>query len=184
MLKWYTIRIRTQLGIYGEMYPFPSGVPSGFAFRNSFRLRGIYGYNNVLCGRKTLNNNSNEWLLLDVNPKTRFLGVQKLSRAPKLEKCLPNKIPEWFGYKTIDFFVNKHIVWLSSANWCFQKKHGLWTPFLTKCSECDVSFTKESHLAYLYLTKDGAYKVTLQCVEVHCVELRSTHLNCTALVQL
>ena len=30
------------------------------------------------------------------------------------------------------------ILWLISANWCFQKKNCLWTLFLTKCSECDL----------------------------------------------
>ena len=31
--------------------------------------------NNVLCNSKALNNDSNKWLLLSVNPKTRFLDV-------------------------------------------------------------------------------------------------------------
>ena len=41
-LKWYTVRIRTQLRICGQIYPSPSGVPLGFALGNSFRWRVIF----------------------------------------------------------------------------------------------------------------------------------------------
>ena len=39
-------------------------------------------------------------------------------------------------------FVITKILWLSSANWCFQKKYFFWTPYLTKFSECDVKCLK------------------------------------------
>ena len=35
-------------------------------------------------------------------------------------------------------FVNKKMLWLFSVNCCCKKKCRLWTPFPTKCTECDI----------------------------------------------
>ena len=64
--------------------------------------------NTILIISRFLHNNLlilfNEWLLLDVNPKTRFLDVHKISKAQKFKKKIfPNKIPERLNYKSIDF---------------------------------------------------------------------------------
>ena len=61
-------------------------------------------FNNVLCCCKAINNNGNKWLIFDANPKTEFLDVQQILKLPKLNECLKKKLPEWFGYKTIDLF--------------------------------------------------------------------------------
>ena len=45
-------------------------------------------FNNVFCYYKEINNDGNKWLLLDVSPKTMFLDVQWIPKAPKLKKCL------------------------------------------------------------------------------------------------
>ena len=42
LFKWYTVRSRTQLKIYGWTYPFAFRSSSGFALGNSFRKRGIF----------------------------------------------------------------------------------------------------------------------------------------------
>ena len=41
-------------------------------------------FNNVLCYCKALNDNGNKLLLLDVNAKTRFLGIQKDLKIAKM----------------------------------------------------------------------------------------------------
>ena len=70
---------------------------------------------NVLCYRKALNNDGNKWLLLGVSPKTRFLDVQKIQKAPPPQKK------------------NTNILWLFSAKWCFQKKQACCPPFQQNC---------------------------------------------------
>ena len=49
-------------------------------------------FNNVLYKCKALKDEGNEWLLLDVNPETMFLQVQKMPKATKIRKCLPKTI--------------------------------------------------------------------------------------------
>ena len=66
--------------------------------------------NYVLCYCKALNNNGIKWVLLDVNPETRFLVVQKILKAPPKKKHL------------LDLIVIKNILWIISANWCSQTK--------------------------------------------------------------
>ena len=41
-------------------------------------------FNNVLCYCKAFNDNGNKLLLLDVNAKTRFLGIQKDLKIAKM----------------------------------------------------------------------------------------------------
>ena len=55
------------------------------------------------CYCKAFWNNVNEWLLLDVNPKTRFSGVTKFPKAQKLNKnkYLSKKNSELTSFKTI-----------------------------------------------------------------------------------
>ena len=40
----------------------------------------------VLSYCKALNNNCNNWLLLDVKPKNRFLDIKKIPKAPPPQK--------------------------------------------------------------------------------------------------
>ena len=61
-------------------------------------------FNNVLCYCRAINNDGNKWLLLNVNPKTRFLDVHKIPKAPKNFKCLLKK-SRVIWLKTIDFFL-------------------------------------------------------------------------------
>ena len=96
-------------------------------------------FNNVLCYCKAFNDNGNKLLLLDVNAKTRFLGIQKDLKIAKMsskKKILSDLVTKIL----IDFILFINILWLISWAWCFQKKNHLWTPFLTKGSECDVGW--------------------------------------------
>ena len=57
---------------------------------------------------------------------------------PKKKKSFVQKIfPEWFGHKTIDFFFFKIFVFIQ-CKLMLSNKYCLWTPFLAKCSECDI----------------------------------------------
>ena len=82
------------------------------AERRFIVLRGVNGtphfwhnhllilFNNILCYCKALNNDGKKWLLLDVNPKTRFLDLQKIQKASKIQKYLNNNGPkEIHSYK-------------------------------------------------------------------------------------
>ena len=73
------------------------------SFRDFLYNNLMIRFNIVLCYCKELNNDRNKLLLLDENPKTRILEIQKNPNALKLQKCLQKKFLKWFGYKTIDF---------------------------------------------------------------------------------
>ena len=100
-------------------------------------------FNIVLCYCKALNNGSNEWLILNVNPKTRFLDVHKIAKIQK--KLFVSKKNYWL-------ILLQKKSWLISANWCFQKKYRLWTLFLSKCSKCDIMLYHFTSAACLCFT--------------------------------
>ena len=54
-------------------------------------------FNIVLCYCKELNNDRNKLLLLDENPKTRILEIQKNPNALKLQKKSSKKISKMTG---------------------------------------------------------------------------------------
>ena len=69
--------------------------------------------------------------------KNKVFRPIKIPKPQKFKKCLPKKIPEWFSYTTIDFFIIKIFSDYSVHTDVF-KKYCLWTSFVTKCSECDI----------------------------------------------
>ena len=70
--------------------------------------------------------------------KDQVFEGAKNSKIHKIETMSLKKYPEWFGYKTIDpicyqkYFLNNQRKLTNSKTYC------LWTPFLTKCLECDI----------------------------------------------
>ena len=68
------------------------------SWKKPFCIISRFLHNNLLilfykvgCYWKAISNDGNKWILLDVNPNTRFLDLQKIPES------------EWFGYKSIDF---------------------------------------------------------------------------------
>ena len=49
-----------------------------------------------------------------------------------------NENPEWFSYIHIDFFCYLKYLVINQCKLMFSQKYCLWTPFVTKCSECDL----------------------------------------------
>ena len=62
-------------------------------------------FSNVLCNCKASNNDGNKWLLLDVNPKTWFLHIQKIPKAQKLKKISQKKFLSDLVLKLLILFV-------------------------------------------------------------------------------
>ena len=60
--------------------------------KNTFGIISKKKSHNKLLICKALNNDGNEWLLLDVNPKTKFLDVKKFPKATKIKECLQKKL--------------------------------------------------------------------------------------------
>ena len=81
----------------------------------------------------TLNNNSNKWLLPDVKKN----GFRRTHNSTDL------KIAKMSFKKP---FLSDLI-----KNYCFQKKCCLWTPFPTKCIECDVNCLLKSKILVLII---------------------------------
>ena len=90
--------------------------------------------NHILCHCKAINNHGNKWLLLDVNPKTRFLEVKKILKALKLKK----KMFFDLVIKLLIIFGNNKFFCDKSVQTYVKQKFCLWTPFLNKCSECEI----------------------------------------------
>ena len=90
-----------------------------FSFQDFLHKHLLILFNYVLCYCKAVNINGNKWLLLDVNPKTRFVGIQKILKALKLKKkCFSN-------YFLFSSLVIKNIMWIVSGNGFFQNKVSL-----------------------------------------------------------
>ena len=77
-------------------------------------------FNYVLYFCKTSYNEGNKWLLLDVNPKTKFFELQKKSKATKITKCQQTN-SRLINNITIDPTCYNFFLWFISSSWCFQK---------------------------------------------------------------
>ena len=62
------------------------------SFENFSNNNLLILFNNVFCDNKALNNDGNKWFLLDVNPKARFLDLQKSKGSKIIKKNVFQKI--------------------------------------------------------------------------------------------
>ena len=73
----------------------------------------------------------------NMSPEIQLSQKKNNSKIHLLEIQI-QKFPDWFCYKTIVFCLFKKKIVINQCKLLFKKKYRLWTPFLTKCSGCDL----------------------------------------------
>ena len=113
--------------------------------------------NNVLCYCKAINNDGNEWLLLDVNPKTKFSDMQKSSKGPK-KNFFQKNLPSDLVIKLLILFVILKILWL--IIWHLTCNTWLEVKVLSKCQF-------PSSLADTHFLSDRSYSCSTSATQLH-----------------
>ena len=75
-----------------------------------------------------------------------FRRTKKIQWPQNMKNVFQETFLSGLVLKPLIFLVIKNTLWLFSADWCFQKKYCLWSPFLIKCSDRDLCFPFLFHL--------------------------------------